>query len=458
MATGGERYLNWSDFNVACIERGMPPEIFATLRRSYRTYVEGGTDFTTLRWFFNRYASWSRVIKVGNDKSIDDEPTGKKKTPPMILYPSTLLEKGFICEIKPDILWCYGDRGQGKSVASYGLAERWLAEAKEWNLSKEFGAPRIYVYGDVNGYVPSEPHWFRCPDWYVVDRNDADFPLLEVYDEVPIHLRSGAVSKASKEWAEKLTRSRHLNVWTIMNMVQAKMASKRGREMDTLTLDRFSGLRQLRERLEDMPVKAFRDIYRSIVPEMRRKDPGLAMTQLGEDQGDAGTWLTLYETKPPTWLEWRESLKRKKELGKTAAPYPPECILHRARHYAKPIIDSIYKELDDEEKMEEYRTMLGKKPETENVEIIEDRLVRQIMRGAGMQWAAIGEALYGVKGAKKEKMGGGGSLQRWGHRHKFEITNELIKSAAQNLSFDLPERNKSPVIYGMGVGVIDLES
>ena len=241
-------------------------------------------------------------------------------------------------------------------------------------------------------------------------------------------------------------------------MVQAKMASKRGREMDTLTLDRFSGLRQLRERLEDMPVKAFRDIYRSIIPEMRRKDPGLAMTQLGEDQGDAGTWLTLYETKPPTWLEWRESLKRKKELGKTAAPYPPECILYRARHYAKPIIDAIYKELDDEEKMEEYRTMLGKKPETENVEIIEDRLVRQIMRGAGMQWAAIGEALYGVKGAKKEKMGGGGSLQRWGHRHKFEITNELIKSAAQNLSFDLPERNKSPVIYGMGVGVIDLES
>lgn len=458
MASGGERYLNWADFNRACIDKGMPPEIFATLRRTYRTYVEGGTDLTTLKWFYNRWASWTKIIPVGSDSSIDEKQIGKKKVPPMILYPSGLLERGFICEWKPDILWCYGDRGQGKSVASYGLAERWLESARAWGLSREFGSPRVYVYGDVNGYVPSEPGWFRAPDWYVIERNNADFPLLEVYDEVPLALRSGAVSKAQKQWAEKLTRSRHYNVWTIMNMVQAKMASKRGREMDALTLDRFSGLRQLRERLEDMPVKAFRDIYREMIPTMRRLDPGIAMTQLNEDQGEAGTWLTLYETNPPSWLEWRESEKRKRSLSKSSAPWPPECVLFRAEHYAKPILEEIFKNIEDEEKMDQQKDMLGVKPEEGNEEVIRNRIVRHIMRGAGMEWGAIGEALHGVDGAVKEKMGGGGSLQRWGHRNKFEFTSDSIKGASALLKSELPYRNKSPVIYGMSVEVIDLES
>ena len=54
-------------------------------------------------------------------------------------------------------------------------------------------------------------------------------------------------------------------------------------------------------------------------------------------------------------------------------------------------------------------------------------------------------------------MGGGGTLQRWGHRNKFENTNEAVKDAAKMLKNELPPRNKSPVIYGLGVGVIDLE-
>ena len=55
-------------------------------------------------------------------------------------------------------------------------------------------------------------------------------------------------------------------------------------------------------------------------------------------EADAGTWLTLYETKPASWLEWRESLKRKKGLTKTAAPYPPECILYRAQTCALRVV------------------------------------------------------------------------------------------------------------------------
>ena len=46
---------------------------------------------------------------------------------------------------------------------------------------------------------------------------------------------------------------------------------------------------------------------------------------------------------------------------------------------------------------------------------------------------------------------------RWGHRNKFENTNEAVKDAAKMLKNELPPRNKSPVIYGLGVGVIDLE-
>jgi hypothetical protein len=458
MASGGERYLNWSDFNRACINRGMPPEIFATLKRTFQTYVEGGTDLTTLKWFFNRFAPWSRIITVSTDPTVDVESAGRRKTPPLVLYPSDLLEQGFICEYKPDILWTYGDRGQGKSVFSYGMAERWLEAAKSWTISHEYGPPRVYVYGDVNGYVPCEPGWFRCPDWYVIDRTTSDFPILEVYDEVPLALRSGAVSKAQKKWAEKLTRSRHYNVWTIMNMVQAKMASKRGREMDALTLDRFSGLRQLRERLEDMPVRGFREIYRQLIPEMRRTDPGLAMTQLNEDQGDPGTWLTLYETKPASWLEWREAEKRKRSLSDSGAPWPPECVLMRSRQLAEPYMKWIRDNLDDDEKMEVVKDTLGKLPDGENEEEILERACRHIMRIAKMQWAAIGEILNGYEGAKRERMGGSGNLQRWGHRYHIDNVSDLLKEAGKALRTELPIRNKSPVLSTFGIEVLSVES
>lgn len=449
-----EKFINWSDFNRVCIEKGMPPEIFATLRRVYRTYCEGGSDLTTLRWFFTRWAPYAKIIPVGKD-SLDDDADGSKKRGPMILYPSQLLLQGFICEFKPDILWAYGSRGNGKSYASYGIGEQWLKAARKWKLSEEFGPPRIYVYGDVNGFVPSEPGWFRCPDWYVVDREGADFPLLEIYDEVPLALRSGAVSKATKQWAEKLSRSRHMNVWTIMNMIQAKMASKRGREMDALTLDRFSGLRQLRERLEDMPIATFKSVYRQMIPEIRRRDPGIAMTQLNEDQGDPGTWLTLYESVGASWNDWRNDEKKSKDLIETAAPFPPECVLQRVKHYAAPIFEKAIAAIGDDEQEEYWREMLGIKPDNDNKAKVEDRICRHILRGAGLEWAAIGEVLNGIEGAAKEKMGGGGSLQRWGHRNKFSNCNEEIKEAAKTLKSELPPRNKSPVCWGLSIGVID---
>ena len=451
--SGAEKYLNWSDFNRVCISRGMPPEIFATLRRAYRTYCEGGTDLTVLKWYFTRWAPWARIIPIQHDSSLD-EADGQRKLGPMIMYPSKLLLQGFVCEHKADILWCYGSRGQGKSIASYGIAENWLQSARRWPLSHEFGSPRVYVYGDVNGYVPSEPGWFRCPDWFMVEREDGDFPLLEVYDEVPLALRSGAVSKTQKKWAEKLTRSRHMNVWTIMNMVQAKMASKRGREMDAMTLDRFSGLRQLKERIDDMPIRAFKDIYRKIIPEMRRDDPGLVMTQLNEDQGDAGTWITLYETEKASWFEWRESEKKQKSLMLTAAPWPPECVKQRVEHYAEPILQEANQSLGNEDKEEYWRNMLGIKPSKDNESKMLERICRHILRGAGLEWAAIGEVLNGHEGTKKEKMGGGGTLQRWGHRNKFENCNEKIKEAAEALKSELPPRNKSPVCWGLSVEVI----
>ena len=440
--SGGERFLNWDDFNRVCIEKGMPPEIFATLKRTYKTYIQGGTDLTTLKWFFNRWASWSKIIPIGTD---DFDET--KKTPPVVLYPSNLLKIGFCCEKKPDILWVYGDRGQGKSIFSYGMAEQWLQEAKEWKLAKEFGSPRIYVYGDVNGYVPAEPGWFRCPDWYTINRNEANYPLLEVYDEVPLALRSGAVSKEQKKWAEKLTRSRHYNVWTIMNMVQAKMTAKRGRDMDALTLDRFSGLRQLRERLDDLPLRAFKEVYKTIIPEMKRNDAGLSMTQLNEDQGESGTWLSFYETKPPSWMKWREDLKKSKALEKTGAPFPPECVLIRCNQLAKEVIEGIEQNLDDDEKSFEIKEWLGIIPTEENMEDVKDRINRHIMRGAGMEWAAISEVLYGINGVAKERMGGGGPLQRWGHRNKFERCPESIKLASSILKSELPTRNKKPVLW-----------
>ena len=454
--SGAEKYLNWGDFNRVCISKGMPPEIFATLRRTYRTYCQGGIDMTTLKWFFTRWAPWAKVVPINSD-SLLDEPDGQRKLGPMVLYPSTLLLQGFICEFKPDICFLYGDRGMGKSVASYGMGEIWLIQSRNWKLSKEFGAPRVYVYGDVNGYVPSEPGWFRCPDWYQVNRNAADFPLLEIYDEVPIQLRSGAVSKEQKKWAEKLTRSRHMNVWTIMNMVQARMASKRGREMDALTLDRFSGLRQLRERIEDMPIRAFKDIYRRMVPEIRRHDPGIAMTQLNEDQGDAGTWITLYETQKASWFEWREENKKLKSLMESAAPWPPECVKERAEQLAEPIHAKVMSSLGDDDKEAYWKGILGITPNEDNESKLMNRLCRHLLRGAGLQWAAIGEVLEGEEGTRKEKMGGGGTLQRWGHRNKFSKCNDEIKEAANVLKNEIPPRNKSPVCWGLNIGVIGVD-
>jgi hypothetical protein len=76
------------------------------------------------------------------------------------------------------------------------------------------------------------------------------------------------------------------------------------------------------------------------------------------------------------------------------------------------------------------------------------------LRGAGLEWAAIGEVLNGLEGAKKEKMGGGGTLQRWGHRNKFSECNEDIKTAASTLKSELPNRNKSPVCWGLTLEVI----
>lgn len=444
--------MNWDDFNRVCISRGMPPEIFSQLRRAYRTYCEGGTDLTTLKWFFTRWAPWVKIVKVEADEHLD---TYKKNIAPLVFYPSDLLLKGFLCEIKPDIMWLYGDRGQGKSVASYGIAERWLQAAVQWGLSHEYGPPRVYVYGDVNGYVPNEPGWFRCPDWFQSNRVAADHPLLEVYDEVPIQLRSGAVSKASKEWAEKLTRSRHYNVWTIMNMVQAKMASKRGREMDALTLDRFSGLRQLRERIEDMPLKPLRSAYRQIIPEMKRGDPGLAMTQLNEDQGESGTWLTFYETKKASWFEWREELKKKRSLEDTAAPWPPECVLARLFQLSDEIIKEIGQRLEDEEFCSSIKDTLSIIPTEENLEDVRDRIHRQIMRGAKMEWAAIGEVLYGEDGKNREKMGGGGVLQRWGHRNPFKHCSLAIQNAAEQLKQELPKTNRKPILW---ISVVETQS
>jgi hypothetical protein len=442
--SGGERYLNWDDFNRVCIARGMPPSIFSQLRRTYRTYCEGGCDLTTLKWFFTRWAPWVVIVSVQADEDLDYI---KKNVPPLVFYPSNLLSQGFCCENLPSIFWAYGDRGQGKSVASYGIAEQWLNEAKEWSLSEEYGSPRVYVYGDVNGYVPNEPGWFRCPDWFQTDRHKAEFPLLEVYDEVPLQLRSGAVSKASKEWAEKLTRSRHYNVWTIMNMVQAKMASKRGREMDALTLDRFSGLRQLRERIEDMPLKALRQAYRKIIPEMRRNDPGLALTQLNEDQGEPGTWLTFYETKTTSWFEWREELKKKRSLAASAAPWPPDCVLQRLFQLSQPIMDEIAKRLDEDDFVMLFNDTLSIIPTEDNLEEVRDRIHRQILRGAKMEWAAIGEVLHGVEARNKEKMGGGGPLQRWGHRNPFKNSPEQIQNAAKILLDEMPITNRKPFLW-----------
>ena len=454
------QYTNWANFNTVAISKGMPPAIMGQLRRIFTTYCEGGCDLTTLRWFYTKWAPWAKIIPVRDDGFLDTQEEGytRKRTPPIVLYESNLLEQGFLCEWKPDILWVYGDRGQGKSVFSYGMAERWLSAARTWRKSEIYGSPRVYVYGDVNGIVPSEPGWFRCPDWYVETREQEGFPLLEVYDEVPLALRSGGLSKAQKVWAEKLTRSRHCNIWTVMNMVQAKMAAKRGREMDALTLDRFSGLRQLRERLEDMPVRTFKDVYRRVIPEIRRMDAGLAMTQLNEDQGAPGTWLTYYTTKPPSWLEWREHERKEGSLQATAAPWPPEAVLQRATTYAQDILKQVMKDAndDDEDAKEKWRPMLGITPSPEKESQAQERIIRQILRGAGMEWAAIGEVIGGEEGAAREKMGGGGTLQRWGHRNKFENCSEKIQAAAALLKSELPTRNKSPVCWGLGLQVSEM--
>jgi hypothetical protein len=450
---------NWTDFNDVATKRGLAPALVEQLRRIHATYINGGCDLTAVRWFFTRYAPWARVMAVGSDSVLEDQADGQRKPAPVILYPSTLLIDSFCCEAKPDILWVYGDRGGGKSVFTYGMAEAWLDSARTWLLCEKWGSPRIYVYGDAQGLVPSEPGWFRCPDWFVVARNSPDFPLLELYDEVPLGLRAGGVSKETKAWAEKLTRSRHYHVWTVMNMVQAKMATKRGRDMDALTLDRFSGLRELRERIDDLPLTQFKEVWRRTVPNIRRFDPGLAMTQINEDQGEPGTWLTLYETVPPSWLEWREAELKTGDLLETAAPWPPEAVHQRSKQYAEGILKKAQKQCAGEPTLaEEWKAMLGASIESDGSEQkATDRIMRHIMRGAGMEWAAIGEVLAGDDGVEGEKMGGGGSLQRWGHRNKLDDCSDLIIEAATMLNEELPVRNRSPVCWGLTLHLMGAE-
>ena len=405
----------------------------------------------TLTWMWTRYAPWANLVFV----SIEDEDQFDKRAAPIILYPSELLSKAFCTEMKPDILWCYGDRGMGKSVFSYGMAEFWLNEARSWRLSEIWGSPRVYVWGDVAGVVPSESGWFRCPDWFVVDRQQPGFPLLEVYDEVPMALRAGGISKATKQWAEKLTRSRHCQIWTIMNMVQAKMATKRGREMDALTLDRHSGIRQLQERIADMPIRQLKSVWREVVPRIGKMDPGLALTQLSEEQGEAGTWLTQHITKPPSWLEWREYEKRRGDLMESCAPWPPEAVLQRVHHYAKPIADSAYKDCkDNEEKSEHWKSMIGIIPKPdENSKTIE-RISRQILRGAGLEWAAVAEVLSAPEEPERNMSS---RLQRWGHRYPFSECNEAIVEASGILQSEIPIRNSSPVCWGLANGKITID-
>ena len=441
------KYTNWSDFTIQATDRGLPPAIIEQLRRSLTTYKAGGLDKMTVRWMWKRYAPWTKLVFVNLEENVDDYED--RRAPPVVLYPSDLLEKAFCCEGKPDIMWCFADRGHGKSVASYGLAESWLNAARTWRMSEQWGQPRVYVWGDVAGIVPSEAGWFRCPSWFVVDRQTPSFPLLEVYDEVPMALRAGGVSKATKQWAEKLTRSRHCHIWTVMNMVQATMASKRGREMDALTLDRHSGIRQLNERIKDMPIRQLRAVWREVIPDIGRMDPGLAMTQLSLEQGEPGTWLTLYETKTASWFEWREYEKKNGDLMGSCAPWPPEAVLQRASQLAEPIIESAFKQCkDNEEKSEEWKSMIGTKPSPDERTKCNDRVCRQILRGAGLEWAAVAEVISCPEPPEKNLPS---SLQRWGHRYSFSDCSEAILEAADILSKEIPSRNTSPVCWGMNL-------
>ena len=124
------KYTNWSDFTHQATDRGLPPAIVEQLQRSLTTYKAGGLDRMTVRWMWKRYAPWASLVFVNLEDSIDN--MDDRRAAPIVLYPSDLLRDAFCTEQKPDIMWCYGDRGHGKSVASYGLAEHWLEQARKW--------------------------------------------------------------------------------------------------------------------------------------------------------------------------------------------------------------------------------------------------------------------------------------------------------------------------------------
>ena len=215
-----------------------------------------------------------------------------------------------------------------------------------------------------------------------------------------------------------------------MNMVQAKMAAKRGREMDGITLDRHSGIRQLQERIEALCSPLLRTVYRQQVPLIKRSDPCLVLTQLSREQGQPGTWITNYQSSGPSWSKERDHCIRDGSALASAAPWPPEAVLAAASKAATTQLKAASKR--NQEIKDTWTKQLGyplDDPRSHN------RAVRVILRAAGIQFDAIAEILGGNEP----------SYRAWSRRNRDQ-PGELI-AAGSTLALEIPPRNRKPVLF-----------
>ena len=128
--------------------------------------------------------------------------------------------------------------------------------------------------------------------------------------------------------------------------------------------------------------------------------------------------------------------------------------MQRATQLAKPIIESAFKQCkDDDEKANEWKSMIGIKPNPASPTKGIDRVCRQILRGAGLEWAAVAEVIslpeHSAAAREPPAQNFPSSLQRWGHRYPFSECSEAIIEAAETLGAEIPPRNTSPVCWGL---------
>jgi len=201
----------------------------------------------------------------------------------------------------PQLLAIVGNRHSGKTITAWTIA---LQALEKINAT-------LYVYGDVDGIAQQIIDMRPELENKIVIREDYRLPPLDgkkkivLYNELaPALLSKRALSTANVEINLQALRSRHLQTWTIYNVIRFTSLESVLRETADIKMFRWTTAELLQNTMQYVP-KAWQEILKICVK--LDINEGLVFAPVPKK----GTKIFIHETNPPQWL--LEAHKRAKK-------------------------------------------------------------------------------------------------------------------------------------------------